>query len=302
MSDIVEQILELKKQRNALILAHYYVADAVQQIADYVGDSYYLSKIASSAPERTIVFCGVKFMGESAKILNPDKTVLMPDAAADCPMAHMVTPRDILAIRENYDDLAVVCYINSTAEIKAYSDVCVTSSNAEKIVRMLPQKNIFFVPDQHLGSYIANKLPDKNFIFHDGFCPIHARVSAQVVRDIKAKHPCAQVLMHPECPAEAVALADYVGSTSGIIDYATQSDAKAFIIATEPGVLYELRMKNPDKSFYPVEAMGVCEDMKLVTLQKVLHVLKTMDNAVELEEDLSAKAKAALVQMHELAR
>lgn len=302
MTDIKERIRDLKKERDAVILAHYYVPDEIQEIADYVGDSYYLSKMAAKATQQVIVFCGVIFMGESAKILSPQKKVVMPDASADCPMAHMVEPSAIEAMCKKYPDLLVVCYINSTAEIKALSDVCVTSSNAEKIVKALPQKDIFFVPDQHLGTYIASQLPDRNIMCNPGYCPIHNNISAQIVAEAKKDHPKALVLMHPECPKEAIALADYVGSTSGIIDYATKSPHHDFIIATEPGILYDLKNKNPQKHFYPLTAAGICEDMKKITLEKVLHVLQTLDNEIELDEDLRLKAKNALLKMHEIAQ
>ncbi|MGI5892050.1 MAG: quinolinate synthase NadA [Bacillota bacterium] len=301
MTEIVERIQKLKKDRDAVILAHYYVPDEIQKIADYVGDSYYLSKIAAQCPQKVIVFCGVRFMGESAKILSPHKKVVMPDASADCPMAHMIDKTAIEKMRKKYPELLVVCYINSTAEIKALSDVCVTSSNAEKIVNALPQKDIYFVPDQHLGHYISTKLKDRNIMCNPGYCPIHNKITRELIEEAKKKHPQALVLMHPECPKEAIVLADYVGSTSGIIDYATKSDEKDFIIATEIGVLYKLKKANPHKNFYTLDA-GICEDMKKITLKKVLHVLETLDNEIELTEDLRKKAEKALMKMHEIAQ
>ena len=247
-----DKIQALKEARNAVILAHYYVPDEVQEIADYVGDSYYLSKLARDAEAETIVFCGVSFMGESAKILSPDKTVLMPDPAADCAMAHMADLIKIKEMREKYDDLAVVCYINSTAELKTYSDVCVTSANALKIVRNLPNKNIFFIPDGNLGRYVAEQIPEKNVILNDGYCPVHAAWTKEEVLDAKAKHPEAEFVVHPECTKDLLHEADYIGSTSGIINYVTASECKEFIIGTENGVIYELKVKNPDKKFYPL--------------------------------------------------
>ena len=247
---IREEIEQLKKEKNAVILAHYYVRPEVQEIADYVGDSFYLSKVAVGLKEKTIVFCGVSFMGESAKILNPEKTVLMPDMAADCPMAHMITIKEIKEMREKYDDLAVVCYINSTAEIKQYADVCVTSSNAIKIVKALPQKNIFFIPDRNLAHYIAGLVPEKNFIYNEGFCIVHEYMEVEEIQEAKAAHPEAEVLSHPECPAKVLELSDFVGSTSEIIAQAGKSDAKEFIICTEEGVHYKLVQNNPDKHFY----------------------------------------------------
>lgn len=197
---ITEEIQHWKKKRNAVILAHYYVSEAVQELADYVGDSFYLSKIAVGLKETTIVFCGVSFMGESAKILNPHKTVLMPDATADCAMAHMATPETIQAMREKYEDLAVVCYINSTAELKRHSDVCVTSANAVQIVRSLPNHYIFFIPDRNLARFVAQQVPEKHIVLNEGYCPIHEQIALQQVQDLKKVHPSAKILVHPECP------------------------------------------------------------------------------------------------------
>ena len=229
---IVDKIEKLKKEKNAVILAHYYVKPEVQEVADYIGDSYYLSKVAVGLKEQTIVFCGVEFMGESAKALNPQKTVLMPDLSADCPMAHMADPEMIQKMRDTYEDLAVVCYINSTAELKKYSDVCVTSANAVKIVKALPNKNIFFIPDRNLAHYIAGLVPEKNFVYNEGFCPTHERMQAEEVLEVKKEHPEAKVLSHPECRTEILEISDYIGSTSGIIKYATESEEKEFIICT----------------------------------------------------------------------
>lgn len=302
MLNRIERINKLKKDRNAVILAHYYVNDEVQAIADFVGDSYYLAKVATSVPEQTIVFCGVSFMGESAKILNPEKTVIMPDNIADCPMAHMVDVDYINEVRNKYEDLAVACYINSTAEIKALSDVCVTSSNAVKIVKSLPNKNIFFIPDNNLGRYVASLLPEKNFIFNDGFCHVHTSITKENVLKAKEVHPDAKILVHPECTMDVVELADYIGSTSGIIGYATDSDADTFIICTEMGILYELTQKNPTKKFYSVGHRQFCPNMKRITLDKVENALKTMSNQVEVDETLRLKALKSLARMLELAK
>ena len=229
---VAEEIQKLKKEKDAIILAHYYVRPEVQDVADYIGDSFYLSKIAASAKEKTIVFCGVGFMGESAKILSPDKTVLMPAMDADCPMAHMATEEGIRKVREEYDDVAVVCYINSTAALKELSDVCVTSANAVKIVKALPNKNIFFIPDRNLAHFIAEQVPEKNFIYNEGFCIVHEFMDPEEVKAAKEAHPDALVLAHPECPQTVLKQADYIGSTSGIIKYAQESDNKEFIICT----------------------------------------------------------------------
>lgn len=302
MKELKDKINRLKKEKNAVILAHYYVNDEVQDVADYIGDSFYLSQIAEKAEENTIVFCGVSFMGESAKILSPEKTVLMPDASADCPMAHMAQKEKIQGMREKYGDLAVVCYINSTAELKELSDVCVTSSNAVKIVKALPNKNIFFIPDGNLGRFVAQQVPEKNVILNDGYCPVHAKMTAAAVREARKQHPQAEVLSHPECIEEVLELSDYIGSTSGIIDHAGQSSGKEFIVCTETGVFYELVKNNPGKSFYPVMENQVCEDMKMITLEKVADVLEHGKNEVFVSEELRKGANAPLTNMLKLGK
>ena len=296
------QIEQLKRVKNAVILAHYYAPAEVQKIADYVGDSFYLAKIAKQSDANIIVFCGVQFMGESAKILNPDKKVLMPDLTADCPMAHMVADGIIEEMRKKYDDLAVVCYINSTAELKCKSDVCVTSSNAAKIVKALPNKNIFFIPDQNLGSFVAEQVPEKNIILNDGCCPIHAKITvAQVIAE-KEKYPEAEVLTHPECDASVIELSDYIGSTADIITYAKKSQAKEFIICTEDGVDYKLITDNPDKRFYYPNPHPCCADMKLNTLETVLSVLEKEDKEVIVDDKVRKGALEPLERMLELAK
>lgn len=296
-----EKIEALKKQKNAVIMAHYYVEDDVQELADYIGDSYYLSDMATRIDADIIVLCGVKFMGESAKVLNPDKKVLLPAADADCPMAHMAEIDKINEVRKQYDDVAVVCYVNSTAELKAASDVCVTSANALKIVKELPNKNIFFIPDQNLAHYIADKLPEKNFIFNDGFCHVHHTITTEQIKAAKQARPDALVLVHPECKPEVTAMADYVGSTSGIIKFATESDAKEFIVSTEMGVMYELKKRNPDKKFYTAGNMQVCPNMKKITLEKILHVLETEQSEVIMDKSLMDAAHLPMIRMLELA-
>ncbi len=297
-----DQIKQLKKAKNAVILAHYYAPAEVQEIADHVGDSFYLAKIAKQSTEDMIVFCGVSFMGESAKILNPDKKVLMPDLTADCPMAHMVAPGVIDKMRAEYDDLAVVCYINSSAELKCQSDVCVTSSNAVKIVKALPNQNIFFIPDRNLGRYVAEQVPEKNVMLNDGCCPIHAAITAAQIKAEKDRHPNAPVLSHPECEPEVLALSDYIGSTAEIIAYAKNSPAKAFIIVTEDGVEYKLMADSPDKHFYFPKPQPCCAGMKLNTLERVLSVLEKEDRTVEVSEDVRQKALIPLDRMLELAK
>ena len=300
--DAENKIRELKKQKNAIILAHYYAPAEVQRIADYVGDSFYLAKIAKSSTADVIVFCGVSFMGESAKILNPNKKVLMPDVSADCPMAHMVTEGRIKELREKYDDLAVVCYINSTAELKCQSDVCVTSSNAVKIVKALPNKNIFFIPDKNLGRYVAEQVPEKNVILNHGYCPIHVKVSLEEVLQEKKLHPTALVLSHPECEENILNISDYIGSTAEIIDFAKQSEKDEFIICTEDGVEFELIQTNPNKKFYFTKTRPCCVDMKLNTLDKLLKVLETEENPIEVDEETRERALVPLNRMLELAK
>lgn len=299
---IQEEILKLKKEKNAVILAHYYVRPEVQAIADYVGDSFYLSKVAVDLKEQTIIFCGVSFMGESAKILNPEKHVLMPDMEADCPMAHMAAAEKIQKVREEYDDLAVVCYINSTAELKRHSDVCVTSANAVQIVKALPNKNIFFIPDRNLAHYIAEQVPEKHFIYNEGFCIVHEYMEVEEIKEAKAAHPEAEVLSHPECPPAVLAMSDYIGSTTGIIKQAGITDAKEMIICTESGVLYELEKRYPDKKFYFTETLPVCRNMKKVTLEKVLHVLQTGENEIFVDEVVRQESRKPLERMLELSK
>lgn len=301
MNDYREQILKLKAEKNAVILAHYYVLPEVQEIADFVGDSFYLAKTAKASDADTIVFCGVEFMGESAKILCPDKTVLLPDASADCAMAHMAAVENVLKMKKQYDDIAVVCYINSSAKLKAVSDVCVTSANALKIVNALSNKNIYFIPDKNLGSFVK-KNSDKNIILNEGWCPIHNNITTDDIKAIKEKHSGAKVLMHPECTDDVLKFADYIGSTSGIIDYTEKSDETEFIVITEIGVIYELQKNNPDKKFYFPEPLPVCADMKKITLEKIYSCLKDNLNQVEIDDNTREKALVPLNRMLELAR
>ena len=298
---LTEEINRLKKEKDAVILAHYYAEPEVQEVADYVGDSFYLSRVAVGLAEQTIVFCGVSFMGESTKILNPGKTVLMPDLSADCQMAHMADAGTIRRMREKYEDLAVVCYINSTAELKKYSDVCVTSANAVEIVKALPNRNIFFIPDKNLAHYVAEQVPEKHFVFNEGYCPVHEELQLRELMEAKAMHPDAEVLSHPECREEVLKESDYIGSTSGIIQYAARSDSREFIVCTETGVRWKLEKDNPEKKFYFTKTEPVCRDMKLNTLEKLLHVLKTGENAVEVDQELQELSKKPLVRMLELA-
>ena len=298
-----EEIQKLKEEKDAVILAHYYVRPEIQEIADYIGDSYFLSKKAVDLTQRTIVFCGVSFMGESAKLLNPSKTVLMPDAEADCPMAHMVAKETIVKARAQYEDLAVVCYINSTAEIKSWSDVSVTSANAVQIVRNLPNQHILFIPDRNLAHFVAEQVPEKQFVFNEGYCPIHENMRAAELRMLKEQHPSARVLVHPECNQEVLLLADYIGSTSGIIQFAKESADKEFIIGTESGVQYALQQARRDAVFYFPKTEPVCTDMKRITLEKIIHVLKFGTNEIRMDNGQADEAaKQTLTRMLALAQ
>lgn len=300
--NLVDEINRLKEKQHAVIMAHYYVSDEIQEIADYIGDSYYLSEMATKIEAEMIVLCGVSFMGESAKLLNPRKTVVLPAGDADCPMAHMATVERINEVREQYEDVAVVCYVNSTAELKMHSDVCVTSSNALKIVQALPNQYIFFIPDEHLGRFVAKQVPEKKFIFNKGYCHVHATITKEEVLRAKAARPHAKILVHPECKDEVVELADYVGSTAGIIQYATSSDAEEFLISTELGVFHELKKKNPNKRFYSVGNLQICPNMKKITLEKVKLALEGKAKEVVLSEEMLEKANKPLVRMLELAK
>lgn len=298
------EVARLKGERDAVILAHYYVPPEVQELADHVGDSFALARLATTLGASTLVFAGVRFMAESAKLLSPEKTVLMPDPTSDCPMAHMVRRETVDAARERYgDDLAVACYVNSTAEAKSWSDVCVTSSNAVRIVAALPQRNVLFVPDRHLGSYVAEQVPQKNVILNDGYCPIHRDISADEVRALKGAHPGAPVLAHPECGPEAMALADFAGSTSQIIETAVAGDARDYIILTVDGVRGELerRCAGTGKRFHFPATRPICPDMARITAEKVLACLRDGTGAVGLPpEGVAEGARAALARMLEL--
>ena len=297
-----QKIEQLKNEKNAVILAHYYAPAEVQAVADYVGDSFYLVKVAKQSSADMLVFCGVSFMGESAKILNPDKKVLMPDLTADCPMAHMVKPGKIAQMRTEYEDLAVVCYINSTADLKAQSDVCVTSSNAIKIVKALPNKNIFFIPDRNLGRFVAQQVPEKNIILNDGCCPIHAQINPKQVTELRAAHPGAKVLAHPECEPTVLEQADYIGSTAEIIAYAKSDSAEEYIVITEYGVEYKLQQDNPQKRFYFPDPVPCCAGMKLNTLERLYTVLRDEANEVLVTAEDRERALLPLDKMLELAK
>ena len=298
-NELSEKILKLKKEKNAIILAHLYQIPEIQEIADYVGDSYYLSQVARDAKEDLIIFCGVKFMAESAKVLSPEKTVILPAPNAGCPMADMAEVEDVEEMIKKYPDAFKVCYINSSYEVKALCDASVTSSSALKIIKNIPNKQILFLPDQNLGGYISEFFPEKEFILWRGFCPTHHRITAEDIIKAKEEHPNVKVLSHPECSKEVRDLSDYIGSTSGIINYATECEDKEFIIATEEGVLHQLKKKNPDKKFYFPEVM-VCPNMKKTSLQDVYDALDGKKEEVILDEEIRKKALTSLENMHKL--
>lgn len=300
VKELKENIIQLKKEKNATIVAHNYQVDDVQEIADLVGDSFALAKYCASSPAEVIVFCGVHFMAESAKILSPHKTVLLPEKDAGCPMAEMVTAEGLREEKKRYPDAAVVCYINSNADVKAESDICCTSSNAVKVIKSVKQKRIIFTPDQNLGAYVARQVPEKEIILWKGFCATHHKVKAAEVEKIKAMHPDARLLVHPECKPEIWELADFVGSTKQIIEFATQSTDKKFIIGTEMGVLCKLKKDNPEKEFYLMAPGLVCPNMKKTSLQSVYNALKDMKYKIELDEEVRIKAKASLDRMLEI--
>ena len=300
------EVARLKAERDAVVLAHYYVPPEVQELADHVGDSFALAKLAATLPCRTLVFAGVRFMAESAKLLSPEKVVLMPDPAADCPMAHMVRRQTVDAARERYgSDLAVACYVNSTAEAKSWSDVCVTSSNAVRIVRALPQANVLFIPDRHLGSYVARQVAEKNVLLNDGCCPIHRDISAAEVVALKAAFPGAPVLAHPECGPEVTALADFAGSTSQIIEAAVAGTAQDYVILTVDGVRGELerRCAGTGKRFHFPPTRPACPDMDRITAEGLVACLRDGTGEVGLPPaGVAERARAALERMLELGR
>ncbi len=296
------EIKGLAKERDAIILAHYYVDEEIQELADYVGDSYALAKKVRSDSRKTVVFCGVSFMGESACILNPDKTVLVPNPDAVCPMALMADPARIAELRQKYDDLAVVCYINSTAEIKALSDVIVTSSNALKIVRSLPNKNIFFIPDANLGRYVAEQIPEKNIILNDGFCHVHTGISARDVESCFREHRGAKIISHPECKKEVVDLSDFIGSTKELIEFVQADAAQEYVVCTERGVLYEMKHVAPQKRFYFAGARQTCPNMKKISLENIRDCLKNNAPQAHCSEEIRSSSCKPLDKMLELAK
>jgi quinolinate synthase len=296
---LIEEIQHLKKAKNAIILAHNYQLGEIQDIADFVGDSLELSQKAAQTDAAVIVFCGVDFMAETASILCPDKTVLLPDLHAGCPMANMVTAEGLRKKKEDHPEATVVCYVNSTAEVKAESDVCCTSSNAVKIVDNLPEEQrILFVPDQYLGHFVSTRT-GREMILWPGFCPTHARIRSQDIIRLKLEYPQAKVVVHPECRPEVTDLADDVLSTGGICRFARDTAAVDIIVGTEIGILHRLRKENPDKRFIHASEQAVCPRMKLITLENVLWSLQEMTPEVKVPEEIRLRAKSAVDRMLE---
>ena len=301
IKDIQQEILRLKKENDICILAHCYQTPDILEIADFTGDSFGLSVEASKVSNKTVIMCGVRFMAETVKILSPEKKVILSNPVAGCPMAEMMDKDVIEQVKEQYPDYTVVAYINTTSELKTVCDVCVTSSSALKICRQLESDKILFIPDKNLGSFIAKQLPEKEFKLLSGGCPTHAKMSVNDVNKAKAAHPDALFLVHPECVPEVVELADYVGSTTGIMDYAKKSDAKEFIIGTENAIVTHLQNECPDKLFYPLSKDLLCHNMKVTTLVDVLNCCKGIGGEeIELDEETRLAAKRCIDKMIEL--
>lgn len=302
MQELKDKIQQLKVEKNALILAHYYENDDIQEIADFVGDSYYLSKVGKECNEQTIVFCGVKFMAESAKILSPEKTVLLPNIDAGCTMADMINAEDVQELKKEHPRAKVICYINSTAEVKAESDICCTSSNALKIINNLEKEEIIFIPDKNLGEYINEKVQDKDMILWNGFCCVHEFVSVEEILEVKNGDKSIKILVHPECNRDIRALADFIGSTGEIIKFATEDTGEKYMIVTEEGILYELKNKNPNKEFITPKTPMICNSMKRTTLEDVYACFMNKQYEITLDENVRQAAQKCLNAMHEMAR
>ncbi len=298
---LIGEIIELKKKRDAIILAHNYQLGEIQDIADFVGDSLELSQNAAKTGAKVIVFCGVHFMAETASILCPDKTVLLPDMHAGCPMANMITAERLVEKKKEYPKATVVCYVNSTAEVKAESDICCTSANAVKVVESLAADEILFIPDQYLGHYVSTK-SNKKIILWPGFCPTHARILPEHITKLRQEYPRAKVVVHPECKPQVIELADEVLSTGGMIRFARRDDVQEMVVGTEMGIIHRLKKENPGKRFIPVSEQAICPNMKLITLEKVLWSLEDMAPEVKVPEKIRLKAKAAVDKMLEIGR
>ena len=300
MSEIIEKILKLKEEKGAVILAHNYVNAEIQDIADFTGDSLELSIKAKNSKAGVIVFCGVSFMAETAKLLSPESTVLHPVKEAGCAMADMAKAEDIAAYREKNPDTVLIAYVNTTAAAKAQVDICCTSANAEKVISSIPEdKKIMFLPDRNLGTNVINST-GRQMELWPGFCPIHNRVEPKVIREARKAHPEALVMVHPECHPVTVAEADIVLSTGGMLRAVKESDAKEFIVGTEYGIIHRLQKENPNKKFYPLEPRPTCQDMKLITLQDILHCLESGEGEVILDSGIMERARLPIDRMLEL--
>jgi len=295
-NQLKEKIARLKEELRAVIVAHNYQRPEVQDIADFVGDSLELSRQCIEVDAETIVFCGVRFMAETAAILNPDRTVLLSEGSAGCPLADMINIDELRGWRQRYPGASVVCYINSSAEIKAESDVCCTSANSDKVVNSVTNDDIIFIPDQNLGAYTATRTK-KRLILYPGFCYVHHRLKPEQVKLAKQLHPEAQLLVHPECQPEVIALAEAALSTSQILRYVKASSHNSFIIGTEEGILHRLRLENPDKSFYLISNSQICTDMKKTTLETIVQTMELRQNIVTVPEEVRLKAKQAVDRM-----
>lgn len=297
--NLIEAIIELKKERSVYIIAHYYQRDAIQDIADFVGDSYSMAVAAKNSPSQTILVAGVDFMAESAAILCPDKTILSPEPRATCPMANRISVQDVLEFKKKHPDGIVISYVNTPAEIKAVSDICCTSSNAQTIVqKMPPDARIFFIPDYNLATNIGNKI-GRSFDTFDSWCPTHAKVKKDAILILKKEYPDAELLVHPECSPDVIALADYVGSTAGMIRYVSESNANTVIIGTETGILHSMRKNNPEKSLIMASDDLICPNMKSITLGKILYSIENGETVISVPEDIRCKAEIALERMIE---
>lgn len=296
---LIKKINKLKEEREAIILAHNYQVEDVQDIADYLGDSLDLSRKAAKTEAKVIVFCGVYFMAEIAAILSPKKKVLIPDREAGCPLADMVTAWQLRKKKEQYKDAIVVTYVNSPAEVKAESDYCCTSANAINLVKRLPSKRVLFIPDKYLGSYVASKV-DKEIILWEGYCPVHKKISPEGIEEKKRKYPQAEVIVHPECVPEVISLAEGVFSTGGMCKYVRESKVKEIIVGTEVGMIHRLKRESPDKRFYPGSEEAVCLDMKKISLEKILWSLEEMSYQVKVKEDIAFRARRAIDRMLEV--
>lgn len=302
-SEIIEKIKKLKNEKNACILAHYYLNDEIQEIADYIGDSYYLSKIAKDLDCDIIIFCGVRFMAETAKILSPNKKVLLPVKTASCYMADTIDEKFLKMYKKQFPKRKIISYVNTTAAIKALSDICVTSANALKVIDMYKDEEVFYLPDKNLATY-ANSLQEKQIYYHNGYCDIHNELNLKDLIAAKELHPFAKVLIHPEAPLELLKNADYVGSTKGMLDFVKTSQNDEFIVGTEKGIMFKLRMDNPNKKFYLLSDKLICHSMKETTLDDVLNALLEKPNSrfeeIILDEKIIKDASTALNKMLEV--